>query len=385
MTYKTNPKNGDRLSVLGFGGMRFPKSEEETEKLLLSAIRQGVNYFDTAYIYSGSEAAIGRIFTKNNCRADVKIATKLPYYMARKKEDIDRLWNTQLSRLQTDYIDYYMIHMLTELSQWEKLKSFDIEAWIAAKKSAGSIVNMGFSYHGGNAQFKKIIDAYDWDFCMIQYNYLDEFAQAGKDGLQYAAAKGIPVMIMEPLRGGTLAANLPKEAQALFKQADPSRSPAEWGLRWVWNHPEVFTVLSGMTTQEILDENVRIAQTAAPGSLSEQELQTVAQARDIIKANTRVACTGCNYCAPCPKGVDIPLCFTLYNESFIKKGLRTKVNYLTYVGSHNAGACAQCGRCEKHCPQSIPIQKELRNVKKEMERFPYGIMRFFVKKVMKQE
>lgn len=385
MIYKENPKNGDNLSILGFGGMRFPKSEEETEKLLLSAIRQGINYFDTAYIYNGSEAAIGKIFTKNNCRGDVKLATKLPYYMTRKQEDIDRLWNTQLSRLQTDYIDYYMIHMLTEYAQWEKLKSFDIENWIAEKKRAGSIVNMGFSYHGGNVQFKKIIDAYDWDFCMIQYNYLDEFAQAGRDGLEYASAKGIPVMIMEPLRGGKLAINLPKEAQTLFQKANPGRSPAEWGLRWVWNHPEVFTVLSGMTTQEILDENVRIAETAAPGSLSEQELQTIAQAREIINANTRVPCTGCNYCMPCPKGVDIPLCFSLYNEAAAKKDFLTRLHYLTYVGSHNAGACVQCGKCEKHCPQSIPIMKELKTVKKKMEHFPYPIVRFFVKKAMKQE
>lgn len=381
MQYRINPKNGDQLSALGFGCMRFGRDEAQTERQILSALDQGVNYFDTAYIYPGSEATLGRILSKGH-RHRAKIATKLPPYLVRKTADFDKILGTQLARLQTDYIDYYFIHMLPNVAEWKRLVSLGILDWLAQKRASGQIRNIGFSYHGGYAPFEALIDAYDWGFCMLQYNYFDENNQAGKQGLLYAAEKGVPVMVMEPLRGGKLV-NLPAEARQVFAGADGSRSPAEWGLRWVWNHPQVLCVVSGMNSQAMVDENIRIAAGALPGTLTADELALYGEVNRILRAQAFVPCTGCGYCVPCPQGVDIPLCFSSYNDLSLTSKPRARVQYILRTDGHNASRCNSCGACVKKCPQAINIPAEMARVKGAMERFPYRPARFVVRKVMR--
>ncbi len=381
MQFRTNPRNGQAVSTLAFGCMRLPKDEKEAAKLVEHAIANGVNYFDTAYIYPNNEVLLGRLL-QNGLRQRVSIATKLPPYLVRKAEDFDKLFTTQLSRLQTDYIDYYLIHMLPGVAEWERLKGVGILGWIERQKRSGAIRNIGFSYHGGLEEFRPLIDVYDWDFCMLQYNYFDENNQAGRDGVRYAAAKGVPVMVMEPLRGGRLA-NLPEDAAAVWKKAEPARSPAEWGLRWVWNQPEVLCLLSGMNSMEMLDENIRVASEAQIGELSEEQEQLYSQARQVLTAQYKVPCTGCNYCMPCPQGVDIPLCFACYNDAGGMGKLRARFNYIFRANKHEASRCIQCGKCEKHCPQSISIRASLGEAAKALESFPYRPMRAVVKKAMK--
>ncbi len=382
MRYMINPKNGDKLSALGFGCMRLPGDEKAAEQLIRRSIEAGINYFDTAYIYPGNEALMGRILAKG-LRDKVLLATKLPHYLVKKRGDIERIFTTQLERLGTDHIDYYLMHMLTDPQDWRRLLDLGILEWIAEERKRGRIRNLGFSFHGRAQAFIELVDAYDWDFCMIQYNYLDEHSQAGADGLRHAAAKGMPVMIMEPLRGGKLAVGLPKEARALFAKADAQRTPAEWALRWVWNHPEVATVLSGMRTDAILEENLRIVEDAAPGALSGEELALFEQVREATLGKAHVPCTACAYCMPCPRGVDIPMCFAYYNDIALLGRWEAKLNYALHVGDHNASQCTRCGKCEQHCPQSIAIRNHLETTKKALEGFPYRPMRFVMRKMFR--
>lgn len=386
MKYRVNPKNNDKLSILGFGCMRFSKDEKEVEKQIIYAIENGVNYFDTAYIYPNSEAVLGRVLAKGY-RHRVKIATKMPPYLIKKYEDLDKIFNTELQRLQTDYIDYYFMHMVTEVSMWKRLVDLGILKWIKEKKEKGQIRNIGFSYHGGREEFVKIIDAHQWDFCMIQYNYLDENNQAGKSGLKYAASKGLPVMVMEPLRGGKLVNNLPKEVLKVWENAYVKRSPAEWGFRWVWNHPEVTVVLSGMNSQEMVEENIRVASEMEANSFTKEDYQLFEKVKSILKEKIKVPCTACNYCMPCPVGVDIPTCFSCYNEIATEGKKSARMKYMMYTSikakPHNASLCTKCGKCEKVCPQKIAIRDELGKVSKTLESFYYKPMRFFIKKFMK--
>lgn len=387
MLYRVNPKNNDRLSSLGFGCMRFPKEEAEVERQLLHAIEQGVNYFDTAYIYPNSEATLGKILKRNGLREKVKIATKLPPYLVKKYEDMDKLFNTELERLQTDYIDYYLIHMLTDVNTWHRLVDLGILQWIDEKKKNGQIINIGFSYHGGKEEFIKVVDAHEWEFCMIQYNYLDENNQAGKSGLKYASAKGLPVMIMEPLRGGRLVSDLPKKVYEIFDRSSLKRSPAEWAFRWIWNHPEVTLVLSGMNSMEMIDENMRVASEAIPNAFTPVEDEMFKEVRKVLQETIKVPCTGCNYCMPCPAGVDIPTCFSCYNDIAIEGRSQAIVKYIMQTSmktkAQNASLCTSCGKCEKHCPQKIEIRKELKAVTKKMEGFYFKPARFFIKRFMK--
>lgn len=395
MNYRSNSKNGDQLSILGYGCMRFPKKgssvdEERTERQILSAIEQGVNYFDTAYIYHGgkSESILGQILAKG-ARNRVKIATKMPPFMVRKSGDMDKIFNTQLKRLQTDYIDYYLIHMLPDVQTWERLKGLGILEWIVEKKRSGQIINLGFSYHGGTSEFIKIMDAYDWDFCQIQYNYLDENNQAGRGGLNYAASKGVPIIVMEPLRGGKIVDGLPKEVDAIWKGAEPLRSPAEWALRWVWNQPEVMLALSGMSTEEQIEENLRVASEAQAGEFTSEDLALFAKAKEILSKKTKVNCTACGYCMPCPSGVDIPTCFSCYNDKYMNKSKATAFfNYITQTGATTANPtyasrCTHCRKCEQHCPQNIPISDKMTEVKKDMENVFFKPIIAVAKKFMK--
>ncbi len=381
MIYRENPKNGDKISQLAFGCMRFPRDEAEAEREVAYSIENGVNYFDTAYIYAGSEAALGRILKKDGRRAKVKIASKLPHYLIRKPAELDRMFSAQLERLQTDHIDYYMQHMFTRPEEWERMKALGAEEWTDKLKKEGRIQNIGFSFHGGAQAFIDILEAYDWDFCMIQYNYLDVNAQAGQSGLARARELGVPVMIMEPLRGGRLVNALPPKARELWDGAEPKRSYAEWALRWLWNQEGILTVLSGMNSMEMVKENIRVASEAEIGALSDAELALYDRAREIIAEKFNVPCTCCNYCMPCPAGVDIPLCFQFYNDLAYGKKTRVLFNYAMRAGDKNASKCVRCGKCEAHCPQSIPIREKLAETKVSLEGFPYRPMRSIMRKL----
>ena len=386
MIYRTNIRNKEQLSQLAFGCMRFDRDDKEVERQLSYAIENGVNYFDTAYAYPKNEERLGRALQKLGLRQKVNIATKMPTYLITKTEGFNQMFNTQLKRLQPDYIDYYLMHMIPDVNEWERACNLGILDFINEKKESGQIRNLGFSYHGGLKEFKELVDVYEWDFCMIQFNYLDENNQAGIAGLEYAASKGLPVFIMEPLRGGKLANKLPKEALKVFEKAPIKRSSAEWGLRWVWNHPAVVTVLSGMNTMEMLEENIRIASEAKPNELTQDDFAMFEEVRKLILGNGTVPCTGCGYCMPCPKGVDIPMCFTCYNDkkSGIESGIKAQYFYIQRTHNHQASLCVECGKCEKHCPQNIAIREELKKVKKELEGPIYRPARFIAKKIMKR-
>lgn len=375
MQYRKN-RNGESVSVLGYGCMRFTKKMnsidiDKAEKEVMAAIEAGVNYLDTAYIYPGSEAAVGEILERNHCRDKVNIATKLPQYMVKTRESLDKYFNEELNRLRTDHVDYYLMHMLTDVASWEKLKRLGIEEWISSKKAEGKIRNIGFSFHGNTEMFLQILGAYDWDFCQIQYNYMDETSQAGRKGLQAAAEKGIPVIIMEPLRGGKLVNLLPDKAKKLIAAHPKKRTPAEWAFRWLWNQPEVTCVLSGMNSLEMVQENVRVASEVQVGEFTDEDLAMIEQIKQEINHNIKVGCTGCGYCLPCPKGVDIPGTFRCYNEMYTEGKNVGRFEYLQLTGIRkevsDASKCVECGKCEQHCPQHIEIRKNLKQARKELQ------------------
>ena len=390
MLYRKDRK-GNEISQLGFGCMRFTKKGnafdfDKAEKEVMQAVRAGVNYFDTAYIYTGSEELMGKIFKKNGVREQIHIATKLPQYMLRSIDAVERTFREELKRLQTDYIDYYLMHMFTDIHEWENLRHIGIEDWIAGHLADGSIRNIGFSYHGDQDMFLKILDAYDWDFCQIQYNYLDEHSQAGRRGLEAAYKKGIPVIIMEPLRGGKLVNMLPKEAHEAIAKSDRGYTAAEWGLRWLWDQPGVTCVLSGMNSSEMVAENIRIASEMTVGQFMETDFQTIEEIRKAIRKKEKVGCTGCRYCMPCPKGVDIPGIFHYYNLSSIEKKSTTRREFARNMGlrkdSCMASQCIKCGKCEKHCPQHIAIREKLQEADRVLRSVPYKVGIEVARKIM---
>lgn len=381
MKYRTD-KHGNELSVLGFGCMRFPQKGgridiEETEREIIEAVRLGVNYFDTAYIYPGSEAALGEIFGRSGLRDRVNIATKLPQYLVGSRAALDRYFDEQLKRLRTDRIDYYLMHHLTDAAMWEKLKSVGVIEWIAEKKRAGQIRNAGFSYHGNSEGFIKILGDFDWDICQIQYNYFDEHSQAGVRGLKAAAERGVPVVIMEPLRGGKLVGMLPQGAKDIMKNSGRGWSPAEWSFRWLFDQPEVTVVLSGMNSLEMLRENCRTADAALPGGFTEEDREVLRLVTQKIREREKVGCTGCRYCMPCPKGVDIPGAFRCYNAMFTESRRAGRFQYAQTVGLTREPAfpsqCVGCGRCEAHCPQGIPIREKLKEAESALLPLPYRV------------
>ena len=380
MKYRLD-KYGRQISQLGYGCMRFSKKGggidfAKTEAEIMRGVELGVNYFDTAYVYPGSEDCLGRILSQNHCRDRVYIATKLPQYMMRSAKAIDRTFREELSRLRTDRIDYYLMHMFTEYSEWEKLQSLGIEEWIAARKAEGSIGNIGFSYHGDTDMFLSLLEAYDWDFCQIQYNYLDEHSQAGRRGLEAAAVKGIPVVIMEPLRGGKLV-RLPEKARRELERSGLGYTPAELGLRWLWDQPQVTCVLSGMNSLAMVEENARIAGEAEAGSFGEAEFALVEQVKTVIREKEKVGCTGCRYCMPCPHGVDIPGNFYYYNLMYMERKNPARFEFAQSMGMRRepgfASQCIGCGKCEKHCPQSLPIRDLLKQADRELRPWPYRL------------
>ena len=390
MNYRKD-RYGNELSQLGFGCMRFTRKGaqidyEKAEREIMYAVENGVNYFDTAYAYPGSEECLGRILDENGVRDRVNIATKLPQYLIRSMKGVEKTFAEELSRLRTDHIDYYLMHMFTDISEWEKLKAMGIEDWIAARTADGSIRQIGFSYHGDTDMFLKILNAYDWDFCQVQYNYLDENSQAGRRGVEAAAEKGIPVIIMEPLRGGKLV-NLPVDALRALRESGKGYTPAELGLRWLWDQSGVTVVLSGMNSLEMVQENIRIASDAAPGSFTEKDHGLVDSVRRIIKEKEKVGCTGCRYCMPCPQGVDIPGTFHYYNLMYIEgKKTGVRMEYARNVGLQKdagfASKCIGCGKCEQHCPQSIAIREKLKEADKDLRPLPYRIGIGLARKVL---
>ena len=391
MQYQKNQRNNDELSRLGFGCMRFPAKgagvdEEYAIDLIRKAVAAGINYFDTAYIYHGgaSESILGKALSDGS-REKVKIATKLPHYLARRNSDLDRIFATQLKRLQTSYVDYYLIHMLGDVGIWQRLCDIGIKEWITKKKKQGIIRNIGFSFHGTPTNFIALLDIYDWDFTQIQYNYLDTDSQAGKSGLDYAHKKGLPVIVMEPLRGGKLVTNLSKDVTELLKEKNIS--PAELGLAWVFDQAEVTVVLSGMSDYRQLEDNVRYVDLYKPQSLSKDTLRLVEDVKALIMRDIKVPCTACAYCLPCPQGVDIPGCFAAYNDKYCMKTRMAWVYYLQNTGAAsdqagNAGKCINCGACRSRCPQNIDIPEELKNVRKDMEHLLFKIGAWGMRLVM---
>ena len=380
MQYR-NDRSGNPVSLLGYGCMRFSKKGtgldyDKAEAELLRGLELGINYFDTAYIYPGSESLLGTFMEKNGCRDQMKIATKLPQYMVRNISQADRFFDEEIKRLKTDYIDYYLMHMVTDVQQWKNLCELGIEEWVADKKATGAIRNIGFSFHGSTELFLEVLNAYDWDFCQIQYNYLDENTQAGRVGLQAAAAKGIPVVIMEPLRGGRLI-DLPKQGRKALEESGKSWSAAEWAFRWLMEQPEVTCVLSGMNSIEMVEENCRVASEVQVGEFTEADFETIEKVVTAIRDTQKVGCTGCAYCMPCPAGVDIPALFRCYNHMYTESKNEGRSEYWQTVSLRKKKAfarqCVDCGRCESKCPQSIPIREEIHNADRALRPLPWRI------------
>ncbi|MBR3384348.1 MAG: aldo/keto reductase [Atopobiaceae bacterium] len=381
MQYRSD-RRGEPISILGYGCMRFSHKGtgidyEKARDELMRAVELGVNYLDTAYVYPGSEEVVGRIVEECGIRDRVRIATKLPQYLVRSRAQMDRIFEEELARLRTDHVDYYLMHMITDPAQVEKLKGLGLAEWAAERKAAGQIGQMGFSYHGGTKGFLATLDAFDWDFCQIQYNYLDEHAQAGRLGLETAAERGIPVVIMEPLRGGKLVDLLPHSARSAIDASPRGWSPAELALRWLWDQPGVTCVLSGMNSLAMVEENCRAASEARVGDLTDEDLALVERVVAAINERVRVGCTGCGYCMPCPKGVDIPALFRCYNQMYTEGRGAGRKEYWQTVSLRKEKAfarqCVGCGKCESHCPQALPIRKLIKEADRALRPLPWRI------------
>ena len=362
------------VSALGFGCMRLPTTgqgpgshilEDQATAMLHHAIDSGVNYVDTAYPYHGgeSERLLGRVLG-NGYRSKVKIATKFPTWLAKTPTDFDRYFNEQLQRLQTDCIDFYLLHAL-DAESWPRLRDLGFLPWAERQRAAGRIGHLGFSFHDKCQVLKDIVDGYDdWTVCLIQYNFMDVESQAGRVGLEYAASRGLAVAIMEPLGGGRLT-RPPATVQALWDSAPRRRTPAEWALHWVWSQPEVSVVLSGMSDMQQVEENLATAQSSRPGLLTPSELQTIAQVRDEYKRCCPIPCTECGYCLPCPHGVNIPRNFRIYNDGAMYADAKSARGWYANWLSEGAraGACRGCRDCEARCPQHIPIAEQMSRVR----------------------
>jgi predicted aldo/keto reductase-like oxidoreductase len=378
MLYRKMPKSGENLSILGYGCMRLPTKTGRIDKdkaigQIRSAIDRGVNYLDTAYPYhfGASESFLGEYVLNDGYREKVNIATKLPPFLVHKKEDMDKILNKQLEKLRIEAIDYYLLHGI-DGNSWKKLLELGVIEFMDRIKSEEIVRNMGFSFHGSREDFYKIVDGYEWDFCQVQFNLLDENFQAGIDGINYAASRNIGVIVMEPLRGGQLVGKIPVEVESIWKGAPVKRTPAEWALRWIWNNPGVQVVLSGMNVDGHIEENIRVASDSEPNSLSEDELKTVEKVKQKYHELLEIGCTSCRYCLPCPAGIDIPYAFHSYNDYHMFGKLKKKVMYAVVVAFNSkiptwTSTCTDCGRCEKACPQNIEIRRQFKKVKKDLE------------------
>ena len=377
MIYKNFGNTGIKVSALGFGCMRFPLEgkdntmidEQHAADMVHHAIEKGVNYFDTAYPYhaenfskpGASEPFLGRVL-KNGYRERVYLATKLPCWLVESRQDMNRLLDEQLQRLETEYLDFYLLHSLNRFT-WKKMLNLGVLDFLNEALGEGKIRHAGFSFHDELELFKEIVDAYDWTFCQIMYNYFDEDFQAGAEGLKYASSKGLGVLAMEPLRGGTLVNGLPEEAREILKEARPGRSEVDWAFRWLWNQEELSVVLSGMSDMDQLRENLELAKSAESLSWTPEEAGILRQVRQVILQKQRVNCTACGYCVPCPHGVNIPRNFSLCNDHHMLNDPAARNRYYGLLGERErASACIECGECLEKCPQQIAIPDELKHV-----------------------
>lgn len=379
MQYRLIEKTGDEVSALGFGAMRLPLrngkiNRELARKQIYYAIDNGINFIDTAYLYGDSEKFLGEIL-QGSYKDKVKICTKLPSIHVRKYEDMENYLDEQLERLQRDYIDYYLIHSV-DLKTVNRLFKRGLIEFLDKAKRDGKVKHVGFSYHGPKEDFETIIDGYDWDVVMVQFNYFDDNVQASIEGIEYAASKGMGVFVMEPLKGGILAGKMPKDAEDIFKKADSTKTTAQWAFQWVLNNRNISCVFSGMNSIDQIDENLAIAEKTTPLSMTLEEMETVELVKRVMRNSLKINCSTCGYCMPCPQGVNIPVCLRIYNEKYLfdYKGLinSNTFDYYQYAGgimgqAGNAGLCNGCGKCLRKCPQKLDIISELKKVKKEFE------------------
>jgi uncharacterized protein len=384
MIYNRIGKTGLMASILGFGCMRLPMlevknppkdfferqkavDEDAALEMIDSAIEQGINYFDTAYMYHGgnSETILGKGIRGK--RDKLIITSKSPMPMINSHDDFDRILDEQLEKLGTDYLDFYLLHGLN-MDSWNKAKELHALDFLDRCLKDGRVRHAGFSFHDSTSVFKEIIDSYDWEVCQIQYNYFDENYQAGREGLMYAASKGMGIIIMEPLRGGRLTQGIPASVAKIWESAKIKRSPAEWALMWVINHSEVSVVLSGMSSMDQLKDNLRIAESAGPGTLTPEEISIAGMAADEYRKLLKIDCTGCGYCMPCPEGVNIPLIFSVYNDYYLFNDEEfCSVMYNTMIPpDQNASNCIECGECENKCPQHIAVIDNLKAAHKTL-------------------
>jgi uncharacterized protein len=384
LLYRNLGKTGQKVSILGFGCMRLPIidgrpdriNEPLTTEMLHHAIDHGVNYVDTAYPYHGSSAyggGMSEIFVgnvlKDGYRDQVYLSTKLPSWLIQEKEDMNNYLDEQLQRLQTDKIDFYLLHGLHQ-DFWQNLINLDVFEFLDSAIEDGKIGYAGFSFHDEFEFFKEVVDSYNWSFSQIQDNYMDQDFQAGKAGLDYASSKNLGTVIMEPLRGGCLTNNIPPDIQAVWDSSLVKRTPAEWALRFLWDQPEVNVVLSGMSTMEQVKENIQIAAEGKANTLTYDELNLFEEVKEIYKERIHVTCTGCNYCMPCKNGVDIPLNLNLLNDVYIYENLeKPSANYKFLTAKKmSASYCDDCGECEEKCTQNIPIRKYLKEAVSTFEK-----------------
>lgn len=376
MKYRSFPKGEEKLSILGFGAMRLPLNSKKgkdinialSTKMVRHAINQGVNYVDTAWPYHGgeSEKFLGDALA-GGYREKVYLATKLPSWMIKKPEDMERILNKQLEKLKTDHIDYYLIHSLNR-KYWKLLNEYKLFDFIERALADGKIKHIGFSFHDDLELFKEIVDSYPWHFCQIQYNFLDIDHQAGEEGLAYAYEKGVGVIVMEPLRGGSFTNTIPDDIREIWDAFPGEHTPADWALRWVWNDPRVTLLLSGMSTFEQVAENAASAEKGEAGSLAAEDFKRFNQLRELYRARIQVPCTSCQYCMPCPHGVAIPDSFRFYNDAFMFDDREGKgASYRMFLSDKGADLCIACGECEPQCPQQIAIIEELVKVKETFQ------------------
>lgn len=388
-------KTNEKLSPLGFGAMRLPSKNgkidrEAGKKQIYHGIDNGINIIDTAAMYGAgdSEKFLGEVL-QGEYKDKAKICTKLPIFQIKKYEQMEKTLDEQLERLQRDSIDYYLLHNV-DLKNLRRLEKIDVFKFLEKAKKDGKIKHVGFSYHGKTNEFKEMVDSYPWDVIMVQFNYLDDNAQASIEGIKYASEKGIGIFVMEPLKGGILAGKMPEKAEEIFKKNNPQKTNAEWSFEWILNHPEITTVFSGMNSIEQIDENIAIAERITPNSLSDEDLKTIDEVKNVMKESLKINCSECGYCMPCPKGVNIPECIKIYNEKYLfdEKGLipPSLMSYFTSVGGiltepSYAGLCNSCGKCVRKCPQHLNIPEELEKVKKDFEGHGFGFKRWFIKNI----
>ena len=398
---------GESISLLGMGCMRFPRKpgagrrapldQEQVNQMIDYALEHGINYFDTAPAYGDSERATGEALSKHK-RESFFLATKMSNFSNADFNACKEMFARSLKNLRTSYFDYFLLHAISDVADFNKrFKDNGLLDWLIEQKKKGVIRHLGFSFHGSNQALRELLALpYDWEFVQIQLNYVDWKDMPLEDSdepcdsetlYKMLAEKNIPVVIMEPLRGGKLVQGLPKEAEKAFERMEPKRTPVDWALRWVWNHPEVTVVLSGMNAEEQVEANCRTASESLPGQLSQKELALYDRVLEILRRNIRVGCTGCGYWQPCPKGVNIPTCFALYNGSYVDGYFNSLREYMMCTTLRrvraNAGLCVKCGKCEQHCPQHLPIREELDAVCRRFETPLYRLAALAAPAIMK--